>query len=175
MAAFEMANNTLLYGSSDGLTPVLFMTGAVKSGPGPYPSLATTMQLAPGEKRQFIWVSAALSDREGSLSLANEISIQNWEAMISRIEMLSAGSVEIYTGEPAWDAALMLSQKAATSLIAGPSVHLPYPSLLSTRSPDQGFSFRGDGTDYSHLWNGQTIFETLYLSDILLPIDFGNR
>lgn len=171
MAPFETSETTLLYGSSGDLTPVVLMTGGVKSGPGPHPSLSATMQLAPGEKRQIVWVCAAMSDRETSYAQAKEISSQNWDAVISRIEMLAAGSVEIYTGEPTWDAALMLSQKVAASLIAGPTPHLPYPSLLLTRQPDQGYSLRGDGTDFTHLWNGQSAFETQYLSEILLPVD----
>jgi hypothetical protein len=46
---------------------------------------------------------------------------------------------------------------------------LPNPSFVFTRLPDQGFSQRGDGSDYNHLWNGQTPLETLYLVELILP------
>jgi len=170
MAPFEMSSATLLAGSTGGLSPVLFMTGGAKAGHGPYPSLALIQQMEPDSQRQIIWVQVALTEREASFTMARELAAQNWEAIRSRIEMLNAGSVEIYTGDPKWDAAFMLSQKQAASLLAGPTPHLPYSSFVLTRLPDQGFSLRGDGSDYSHLWNGQPVMETAYLAGILLPI-----
>lgn len=169
MAPFEMSAATLLCGLTGGLSPVLFLTGGAKAGSGPYPSLSLTMQLAPGENRQFYWAQAALADRESSFTMARDLAASRWEAVKSRIEMLNAGHVEVFSGEPAWDAALMLAQKQAASLLVGPTEKLPKLSIVSTRQPDQGFSFRGDGSDYNHLWNGQTIFEACYFANLLLP------
>jgi hypothetical protein len=169
MAPFEMAAVTLLSGYSGGLSPVLFMTGGAKAGNGPYPSLALTVQMSPGNQRQFTWVQAALGDRDSSFAMARDIASQNWEAAKSRIEMLNAGHVEIFTGDPDWDAAFMLAQKQAAGLLIGPTTNLPRRSFVFTRQPDQGYSLRGDGNDYNHLWNGQTGMDCLYLADILLP------
>lgn len=168
-APFEMSAATLLCGHTSGLSPVIFMTGGAKSGVGPYPSLSLKYHLASGETRQFSWVETALKDRDASYNLAREISAVNWEAVKSRIEMLNASQVEITTGNPDWDAAFMLAQKAAANLVIGPTASLPCPSFVSTRQPDQGYSLKGDGSDYSHLWNGQTAFEANYLLNILLP------
>jgi hypothetical protein len=170
LAPFEMEAVTLLCGFSAGLAPILFMTGGAKAGSGPYPSLSLTMQMMPGEQRQFTWVQSAQKDRETSFAMAREIASQNWEAEKSRIEMLNAGNVEIYSGDPGWDAAFMLSQKQAALLLAGPTSNLPSPSFVITRQPDQGYSLRGDGSDYNHLWNGQTVLEAYYLAGILLPV-----
>ncbi len=168
-APFEMTAATLLSGSTSGLSPVLFVTGGAKAGKGPYPSLRHKYHLALDEKRQFVWVNAALRDREASFDLTREITALNWEAVKSRIEMLNAGLVEIITGDPDWDAAFMLAQKAAANLIIGPTDNLPHPSFAFTRQIDQGYSLQGDGSDYNHLWNGQTVFDTKYLLDIILP------
>ena len=46
---------------------------------------------------------------------------------------------------------------------------MPAAFFVSTRLPDQGCSLRGDGSDYTHLWNGQTPLESLYLASFLLP------
>jgi hypothetical protein len=170
MAPFEMSAVTLLSGYSGGLSPVLFMTGGAKAGTGPYPSLALPMQLEPDSQRQIIWVQAALAERELSFAMARELAAQKWDAIKSRIEMLNAGNVEIFTGDPNWDAAFMLSQKQAASLLVGPTPQLPHVSFVLTRQPDQGFSLRGDGSDYSHLWNGQPLMEAAYLADTLLPL-----
>lgn len=169
MAPFEMSAATLLSGLTSGLEPVLFLTGGAKAGSGPYPSLQLTMQLSPGEQRVFTWVQAALAGRDASFEMARDLAAQNWEAVKSRIEMLNAGHVEVFSGEPAWDAALMLAQKQAAGLFVGPMPALPHASVVSSRQPDQGFSLRGDGSDYNHLWNGQSAFEVDYLAKILLP------
>jgi hypothetical protein len=51
--------------------------------------------------------------------------------------------------------------------MVGPTEKLPHPSLVLARQPDQGFSIRGDGSDYNHLWNGQSPIDVFIISDIL--------
>ena len=169
MAPTEIQAVTVLAGSSGGLEPVLFLTGGAKPGAGSYPSLTTRMELAPGETRQITWVLASRERAAASFELARNLAAMNWEAEISRLEVLNAGQVELYTGNPEWDAAFMLAQKQAFALLAGPTEHLPGPSFVIARQPDQGYSLRGDGSDYNHLWNGQPPLETAYLCSILLP------
>ena len=169
MAPLEMQATTILNGYTSGLYPVIFAAGGPKSGPGPYPSLAFKMELTSNDSRQFTWVHAALGEREASFNLARSIAAQKWEAERSHLEMVNARQVEIYTGEANWDAAFMLAQKSAVSLLVGPTPNLPYLSFVMSRQPDQGFSLRGDGSDYSHLWNGQSLMEAAYLADTLLP------
>lgn len=170
MGLMEMQAAPVLTGLTSALFPVIFMTGGPKSGTGPYPSLALRLELSPNIPRQITWVQAAERDRDTSFNLARSIAALKWEAERTRIELLNSGHVEIYSGDPDWDAALMLSQKQAVQIMAGPTAHLPHPSFLMTRLPDQGYSLRGDGSDYSHLWNGQSPIEAYYLVDTLLPI-----
>ena len=84
--------------------------------------------------------------------------------------MINAGLIEIYTGEPDWDTTFMLAQKEAFSLFMGPTSSLPYSSYVQNRQIDQGYSLRGDGSDYSHLWNGQSPIESYYLTKMILPM-----
>ena len=77
--------------------------------------------------------------------------------------------LEITTGDPEWDAAFAFSQNIAWGLFLSPSFHLPYPSFVLSRRPDQGYSLRGDGSDYSHQWNGQNAFDSYYISNLILP------
>ncbi len=160
---------TVLSGRTGGIIPVIFLTGGPRPGSGAYPSLALRMELTAGDSRQVTWVHAALEDEEKSFALARGIATQNWEAEKARLQLVNSRQVEIFTGDPAWDAAIMLSQRQAINLLVGPTEHLPYPSLVLARQPDQGFSLRGDGSDYNHLWNGQSPLETLYLAGLLLP------
>jgi hypothetical protein len=48
-----------------------------------------------------------------------------------------------------------------------PNEHLPHPTVVGVRSPDYGYSPKGDGTDYPASWNGQTPFDAYYLSSVL--------
>jgi len=170
MAPFEMQAATILAGSTGDLAPVFFITGGPKPGAGSYPSLNLTYDIPAEGVRRFTWSQAALSDRESSFQLARRLVTANWDAERSRLEMLNAGHVEIYTGDPDWDATFMLAQKTALGLLVGPTEKLPNPSFVLTRQPDQGYSLRGDGSDYNHLWNGQSPLEAGYLISLILPI-----
>ena len=179
MTTLEIQATTILYGYTSNFSPVVFMTGSPKAGPGPYPSLAQKMEMAPNDSRQFIVIHTALTDREDSFNLARSIATQKWDAERSRIEMLNTGQVEVYTGNPDWDTTFMLAQKSAVSLLIGSPLSqgsnvngetfLPHTSFVLSRQPDQGFSIRGDGSDYNHLWNGQTPLDARYLISLLLP------
>jgi hypothetical protein len=170
MAPVEMQAVTALSGQSDGLSPVIFMTGGPKVGTGTYPSLAFKMELAPNTSRQVTWVQASLDNAEASFALARNIASQKWEAERSRLEILNAGHVDIYTGDADWDTALMLAQKQAIGLLIGPTTNLPHASFALSRQPDQGYSLRGDGSEYNHLWNGQAPLEAYYLAGLILPV-----
>jgi Mannosylglycerate hydrolase MGH1-like glycoside hydrolase domain len=170
MAPFEMQAATILSGQSGALSPVLFMTGGAKAGPGPYPSLALKIGLNPDAMRQVTWVQVGVAERQASFELARAIAAYKWEAERTRLELLNSSLVEIHTGEADWDTTLMLAQKQAIHLFVGPTSGLPNPSFVMSRQPDQGYSQRGDGSDYNHLWNGQSPLEAYYLIDILLPV-----
>lgn len=169
MAASELQAARILSGKSEELYPVLLMTSSPEFGSGSYPSLALNLELAPGESRQVSWILAVANSPEASLELARRLAARNWEAEQAYVNLLNAGQVEIYTGDPDWDAAFMLSQKTAFSLLMSASKALPNLSFILNRLPDQGFSLRGDGSDYSHTWNGQTPLDSYYLLEYLLP------
>lgn len=169
MAPLEIQAAPVLSGFTDGLAPVVFLTGGPQSGAGSYPALALDLDLEPGAVRQVTWVHAALSSPDESFALARSIAARKWEAERARLELLNAGQVEVYTGDSNWDAAFSLAQKAAFGLFAGPTSHLRFPSLVLARQPDQGFSRRGDGTDYNYLWNGQAPIDAAYLAGLVLP------
>ena len=165
----EVEAAMLLTGQTDGLAPVVYLVGGSQPAKGPLPSLLTTLELASRGTRSLTWAEAALENTAASFSQARFSAGRNWEAETARLELINEGLVEIRTGDPAWDHVFSLSQVLAYGLIVGPTPSLPRPSFVITRQPDQGFSLRGDGQDYSHLWNGQTPLETYYLCGMLLP------
>ncbi len=169
MAPAELQAATVLIGQTANLAPLVFLTAGPEISSGPYPALRHTLAIPPGSSRQYIWSHAGLTSAEASFELARKTAARNWEAEIARLELLNSGLVEIYSGESEWDVAFTLAQKTAMSLFSGPTEQLPAPSLLATRQPDQGYSLRGDGSDYDHAWNGQTTLDAYYLSGLVLP------
>jgi len=165
-----MPVTSVLQGSLEGFFPTLFMTGGPDPGSGPYPTLALDLDLLPGNRRVLTWALAALAEAEASFELARHTTARAWEAELARIERVNEqNGVEIFTGNPDWDAAFALSQKQAYSLFMGPEPDLPYPSFVVARHPDLGFSPRGDGSDHPFLWNGQTALDAYWLCTQLLP------
>jgi hypothetical protein len=169
MAPLDMGLAHLLAGRTSGIAPVFLVAGLVQPGAGPYTSLATQLVLSPHEPHAVTWVESALPTPEASFAQAQQITALNWDAETARIELVNASQLEIHTGSPDWDAALCLSQKTARGLILANTSGCPHPSTVSTRLPDQGYSLRGDGSDYTHLWDGQTLFDLYYLFDLLMP------
>jgi hypothetical protein len=158
----------ILAGQTSGIAPVVFMTGGPKHGPGPHSSLQLELELGPGSTRQIAFAEAALDTVAASFELARRSAARPWEAERARIEMLDAAQVlDIRTGDPDWDAALAFSQKAAHGLFFSGSDKLPNPSFVNARHIDNGFSRKGDGTDYAPSWNGQTLLDAYYISSIL--------
>jgi hypothetical protein len=169
MAPLEIDATQILAGNSNGLAPVVFLTGGPSAGTTPYPALTLNLELAAQEQRLITWTQAALADSRSSFELARQIASKNWEAELTRIQLLGEGKVEIYTGDPDWDAALALSQKAAYGLFLQPTPELEFQSFVLTRQPDQGYSLRGTGSDYDYLWNGQTPLDTYFMCSLILP------
>lgn len=165
-----MGINHVLTGMSEDIEMVCFMTGGPSPNSGPLPSLALDVELRPGSSREITWALASLGKLQESYELARLTTAREWEAEIARIELVNESrKVEIHTGDPDWDAALAVSQKTAASLLFTPGGDLPQTSFVLARTSGLGCSLRGDGSDYTHLWNGQPVLDTWYLCGILMP------
>jgi Mannosylglycerate hydrolase MGH1-like glycoside hydrolase domain len=168
LTPLAMQSVNILAGRTADLAPVIFLTGGSEAGPGPYPSLILELTLPAGLSHQYTWAQAALGDAEASFELARATAARPWDAERAKLELVNAAqAVEVYTGDPDWDAALALSQKAAFGLFFAPSQYLPWASFVEVRQPDYGYSPHGTGSDYSYLWSGQSPLEAYYLAGLL--------
>jgi hypothetical protein len=166
MTQHQMVN--VLAGQTSGLFPLIFMTGGPEHGRGPHASLLLDLELGPGATRRFTFAQAALDTIPASFELARHTAARNWDAERARIERFGdSQTIEIYTGDVEWDAALAFSQTAALGLIFNANDKLPNPTFVQARQPDHGFSRKGDGTDYPPAWSGQTPLESYYLAGLL--------
>ncbi len=165
-AQSQMIN--VITGTTGGLAPLLYMTGGPASASGPYPALTVDLDLAPGATRQITWALAALSASGPSFELARRVAARPWDAERARLEMTNeADMLDVQTGDPDWDAAFAFTQKAALGLFFPASEHLPNPSFVLVRGPDNGYSRKGDGSDYPLAWAGGSPLETYYLASLL--------
>jgi hypothetical protein len=159
---------SILQGETAYLYPVVMMTCGPRAGTGPYPALALDMELYPGNTRQITWAAAGMRTQAASLEAARRTLARPWEAEQARMELLNISQmVQVKTGSPDWDAALAFSQNAAFHLLMKNDLYLPHPSFVLNRRPDQGFSGRGDGSDYLHLWRGQTALDSYFLASLI--------
>ncbi len=165
-AQIQLVN--VLTASTSGLAPLLYMTGGPAPAGGPYPSLGVDLDLISGASRSVTWALAALNDTQASFDAARKTVARPWEAEQTRIAMTAASDLlDIETGDPDWDAAFALTQTSALRLFFPASEHLPNASFVQSRGPDQGYTARGDGTDYPLAWAGQTPLEAYYLASLL--------
>jgi hypothetical protein len=169
MVNLEVQGTNVLAGETAGLHPVIFQTGGGKVLEGPLPALALDASLLPGTYYQTTIAQAALASPEASFDLARQIAARTWDAEKARIELANADQIQIQTGNQGWNQLFAIAQQTAHRFLVGPSEHLPHASFVFSRRQDQGYSPRGDGTDYTHLWNGQTPLSTHYLCSLLFP------
>lgn len=169
MAPANVETAPCLVSYTDGLAPVVFLTGGPQAISSPYPALRLDVDLQSRDTRRLTFSHAALPSLEDSFSMVRGITARPWDAETARLVLSNAGQVEIYTGNADWDVAFALTQKLALNLFLSPTEHLQNPSFVLTREPDQGYSLQGDGRDYNHLWNGQPPLESFYLTGIILP------
>jgi hypothetical protein len=168
----------LLEGRTGNLDVLVLLEGPAAVSAGPLPTLARPLELAPGEVVVVRWVQAAspiptqrppapvrgeappIDHREAGLEHIRELMLrEEWEGELARIELLNAGLLDIETGDRDWDAALAFAQTVALRSYVGPTEHLPHPSFVFSRHVERGYSVKGDGSDYTWLWNGQVATE----------------
>lgn len=166
----ELDASTVLAGKTSGLCTLLLTAGEPRSASGPYPNLTHEVDLYPGSEKQIQWAFAALPEMEDALQLARLTCNRPLDAEVTRAELLHTSQcVQVVTPRQDWNAALYLGQTAAMRLLMPPGPALPRTGFVLAREAEHGYSLRGDGSDYTHLWNGATALDAWYLAGLLLP------
>lgn len=164
MAPDKLEGINVLTGSFDNLHTVMFLSGGPEANHSPHPNLSLTVELLPGLERQLLWSQTTHAKREIAFETSRQVGSFKWDAHIARIERINGAQLEIETGDTARDLTFSLGQSTALRLLQGPTEHLPHPAPLQTRRSDQGYSLRQDGSDFNHLWSGQSTLDTWYLA-----------
>lgn len=159
----------VLLGRTGELAPLVFMAGGASAATAAYPALRVSLYLPAGGFESVQWAQAATRDPVRSHQQARELAGCAWDAEIARLERANASLVDLETGNPDWDAALAFSQCAALAAYVGPTRYLAHPSFVQARSPDHGYSARGDGRDHDLYWDGQSAGPAYLNLQQLLP------
>lgn len=162
MTELTVAGATILAGKTSAIEPILFLTGGAGVAAAPYPALEVRFQLSPGESKSYTWVHVGSDEVQKGFTRARGLADQSWDAAIAKVFQKNSSLLEVETGDQDWDRVLAFTQKAALRSFIGPSRHLPNASIVSSRTPDQGYSTAGDGRDYDHRWEGQNAFQAGY-------------
>ena len=158
-----------LQGRVADLQPVIFFSGGATLFRSIFPSLHVAATLAPGERRNWTWAHAGMTDPERGFEAARSAAQLPLDAFTARIERMGEGIVQVETGRPEWDAAVHLSQVAALSSFVGPTRHLPGPAPVLRRGPLDGHAPGGDGAKHDWRWNGMELPAACFLAQQVLP------
>jgi hypothetical protein len=157
--------NQILTGQTEGLTPVLFMTGGPHATHSPYPALGVPIALNPGEQRTLSWALAAKSTQPASLVAARQAAAESINQKITTLLMAQQRqTVHITTGNAHWDAAFELAQTSAHNHLVARKETREWV-VKRTRLPDD--SPHGGRPDLAH--DALTALEAWHLSGIFLP------
>ena len=160
--------NYILQGLTNNLSTVCFLTGGPVPGTGSFPSLELIINLEPQIPYTCSWANASLNNSDLAIDLAKGICNRNLDAEFFKIERTNSWQmVEIHTGNDEWDNFFRISQKNVFGLFFPGNAHLPNPSFVLSRKPDQGYSYNGDGSDYPYSWSGQSLLDAYCLAGMI--------
>lgn len=164
----RMGINTVLAGQTRDLFPVLFCTGGPETSAGTPANLSLPFDLQPQAFRTLTWALAAAASPDQSLDQARRTAAIPWEPEIARLEVLnSRDTMEITTGNPDWDNIFAETQREMLRLCLPGVRHFHNPVFILRRSQDQGFSLRGNGSDFNADRSGYTLLDAWWLSRTL--------
>jgi len=171
MSSGQLEEFPVLQGHTGNLDIVIALGGPAAAELAPYPTLSCDFELATEEPLFIRWAQVAQSAPAGCLaSLRSLLDAEHeWYGVISRIELINAGLLDIDTGDKDWDAAFAFAQTAALRSYVGPTAHLPHSSFVFSRHPDRGYSRQSDGTGHNWQWDGQTAAEAYINLPQILP------
>lgn len=146
--------HALLLPKAGNLRPVVLLEGGASDGLSAS-RVGVDLLVPPGESMTVRWAHGGARSSSGSLALAERWLTRDWDAVLDRAERGATAIPQIETGDADLDAVLAASYQQLVQAFLNPTKHLPYPSLVGTRSPGRGFSPHADGSSHPRAWAGQ--------------------
>jgi hypothetical protein len=130
--------NHFLAGKTDGLEPVLFMTGGPTAINNPFPALTIQLTIQAHQSQEIFWVLVSKESKTSSFEKARTVITNSWqEGYLPNVKHSERHNIQIKTGNPDWDAAFLLAQiHARTHFVKCVGAENPF-QFIKTRLPDQ--------------------------------------
>ncbi len=164
----RMASTPFSAGQTRDLFPVLFCTGGPETSAGTPANLSLPFDLQPQAFRTLTWALAAAASPDQSLDQARRTAAIPWEPEIARLEVLNSRDYDgNYNRQSRLGQHLAETQREMLRLCLPGVRHFHNPVFILRRSQDQGFSLRGNGSDFNADRSGYTLLDAWWLSRTL--------
>jgi hypothetical protein len=149
-------SSALYFGGIGNLHPVVMLDNGNDEGdPALSARLGSNVTLPPNGKATLRWVHVGLPTIERGLMLAQRWLDAKWQPYLDASERLAAAIPNIETGDDDFDVVLASAYNVLVQSFLRPAGHFPRGTFVATRTSGDGFSRKGDGSDYPRSWNGQ--------------------
>lgn len=152
------------------LSPVVLMEGGTASdlsSRSASPKIGTDISIPAAGTVTMRWVHVGQGDVRRSLQEARQWLAQDWTAFRAAIDHAARAIPQIQTSNLDWDLAIAASYNYAHQAVLRPAGILPHETLIAQRTPEVGFSLKGNGTDYPRTWAGQDPLLSYMIAPIL--------
>ena len=126
----------VLAGQTGGLEPVLVVCSGAVVQETAHPALVVRDRLDPDGQRSWRFALVARDDFHASVLHAREQCALDWEAAMASLEQRNEELLDIRTGDPAWDAAIWMTQKEICRHLVSPTRKMPFTGFVTRRTPD---------------------------------------
>lgn len=146
--------SALYLGNIVNLQPVVMIEkGNTESGSAS--RLGTNVSIKPGGKTSVRFVHAGLTDVNRSITLAQRWLRLDWKPFLDASVHTAGAIPAVETGSQAWDAVIASSYTRLMQSFLRPAGQFPRSTFVAARTSGDGFSRKGDGSDYPRSWSGQ--------------------
>lgn len=167
----EENGRLILAGKTENLYPVCMVAGMPKQVNRPQPGLVVETNIQPDSIVHVRWAVSAKDNRKLSLEAASEAcDTLRPPTFIRQIKSFEYDNIHIETGNTGWNEAFRLAAVHSQRLIHSPTEVLPFAHPVFLRNPDNGYSIRGNGSDYDPELQGVNAFDVYHaIRNFYLP------
>jgi hypothetical protein len=155
------------------LAPVVLIengTASALSGRAASPKIGIDVKVMAGESLKIRWVHAGLENVRQSLTTARRWLSADWQAYLESIDSATEAIPTVQTGNLDWDLVLASSYNRVAQAFLGPTGIFPHETFVAARTPELGYSKRGDGSDHPRMWEGQMVDVAYLITPIMANI-----
>lgn len=123
------------------------------------------VELKPGSSASVRAVHAGLRDAQSGYTYGIQWLKEDWNSHLKIARQAALAIPHIQTENADWDLTLNSAYRRVAQAFLRPTGQFPRTTFVASRSTDEGYSPRGDGSDHPRAWSGQDA----HLAYLLMP------